>query len=91
VTLADFGMGATSGLCRSVPAIVWACAVITGVVFAAMIYSIVAVHKPNCDGAATRAGKSTQILWSLIPMGIFLGIAVPAVKALLFADGYCGF
>jgi heme/copper-type cytochrome/quinol oxidase subunit 2 len=88
VNLADFGMG-TSGNCRGVLIIVWLCAAIT--VLTTMIYSIIAFHQSDGDGAPTRMpSKSTQILWSLIPIGIFLGIAVIAVKQLLFTDDHCG-
>ena len=87
---ADFGTSVISGNCRGVLTIVWACAAITAAVVTAMIYSIIAFRQSDGDGTATRMpGKSTQILWSLIPIGILLGIAVPAVKALLFIDGPC--
>jgi heme/copper-type cytochrome/quinol oxidase subunit 2 len=89
--LADFGMRATSADCSGVLMTVWACAAITVAVLATMIYSIIAFHQPDGDGAPTRMpSKSAQILWSLVPIGIFLGIAVTAVKQLLFADGRCG-
>jgi heme/copper-type cytochrome/quinol oxidase subunit 2 len=87
---ADFGINAVSGNCRGVLTIVWACAAITVAVVTTMIYSIIAFRKSDSDGTARMPGKPTQILWSLIPIGILLGIAVPAVKALLFIDGPCG-
>jgi heme/copper-type cytochrome/quinol oxidase subunit 2 len=91
VNLADFGMTAASANCRGVLIIVWACAAITVAVLTTMIYSIIAFSQPDGVGASTRIpGKSTQILWALIPIGIFLGVAVTVVKELLFADGRCG-
>jgi heme/copper-type cytochrome/quinol oxidase subunit 2 len=89
VNLADFGMRATSANCGGVLIIVWLCAAIT--VLTTMIYSIIAFRQSDSDGAPTRMpGKSTQILWSLIPIGIFIGIAVTAVKEILFTDDHCG-
>jgi len=91
LNLIDFGMRTTSADCRGVMIFVWACAAITVAVLTAMIYSIIAFREPGGDGAPTRmAGKSAQILWSLVPIGIFLGIAVTAVKELLFTAGHCG-
>ena len=88
---AGLGLGATPADCRGVLTIVWACAAIAVAVLTTMIYSFIAFHKSGSDGAATgMRGKSAQILWSLIPIGIFLGIAVPAVTKLLFADDHCG-
>ena len=88
---ADFGIGATSANCRGVLIIVWACAAVTVAVLTTMIYSIIAFHRSDGDGAATdMSSKSAQVLWSLIPIGIFLGIAVPAVKQLLIANHHCG-
>jgi cytochrome c oxidase subunit 2 len=91
VNLIDFGMRVTSADCRGVLTIVWACAAITVAVLTAMIYSIIAFHKSANAGAATRMPSiSAQILWSLIPIGILLGIAVPVLKALLFTGDHCG-
>ena len=88
---ADFGIGATSANCRGVLIIVWACAAVTVAVLTTMIYSIIAFHRSDGDGAATDiSSKSAQVLWSLIPIGIFLGIAVPAVKQLLIINHHCG-
>jgi heme/copper-type cytochrome/quinol oxidase subunit 2 len=91
VNLTDFGMRATSAGCRGAVTVIWACAAITVAVLTTMIYSIIAFHKSASDGAATRMPSiSAQILWSLIPIGILLGIAVPVLKALLFTDGGWG-
>lgn len=76
--------------CHGVLAIVWACTAIAIAVLTAMIYSIVAFHRSGDGAAKGMPGKSLQILWSLMPIGIFLGIAVPAVTKLLFTDGNCG-
>jgi heme/copper-type cytochrome/quinol oxidase subunit 2 len=84
-------MRATPANCRGVLIIVWACAAITAAVLTTMIYSIIAFRPSDGDGAPARmSSKSAQILWSLIPIGIFLGIAVTTVKELLFTDGHCG-
>lgn len=90
MTVTDFGMRAISADCRGVLTMVWACVAITVAVVTTMIYSIIAFHQSDGDGAARMPSKSTQILWSLIPIGILLGIAVPALKALLFTDDRCG-
>ena len=87
----DFGAGAVSATCQGVLTVVWACAAITLAVCTAMIYSAITFHKSDRNGAATRMpSRSSEILWSLIPIGIFLGISVPAVIKLLFTDGGCG-
>jgi heme/copper-type cytochrome/quinol oxidase subunit 2 len=91
VISADFGLGSTSANCRGLLIIVWVCAAITVAVLTTMIYSIIAFHRSDGDGAATdMPSKSAQVLWSLIPIGIFLGIAVPVVKNLLFTELRCG-
>jgi heme/copper-type cytochrome/quinol oxidase subunit 2 len=91
VISADFGIGATSANCRGVLIIVWACAAVTVAVLTTMIYSIIAFHGSDSDGAGTgTSSRSAQVLWSLIPIGIFLGIAVPAVKQLLITNHHCG-
>ena len=87
----DFGAGAASTACQGVLTVLWACAAVTVAVCTAMIYSAIAFHKSDRDGVATRMrSRSAEILWSLIPIGIFLGIAVPAVAKLVFTDGHCG-
>jgi heme/copper-type cytochrome/quinol oxidase subunit 2 len=81
-------MRAASANCRCVLLIVWLCAAIA--VPTAMVYSLI-VHQPDGDGAPARMpSKFTQILWSLVPIGIFLGIAATAVEALFFTDDHCG-
>ncbi len=86
----DFGAAAASVNCRAVLIVIWGCAAITVAVCAAMIYSAIAFRQSDGDGIATRMrSRFTEILWSLIPIGIFLGIAVPAVAKLLFTDGHC--
>ena len=87
----DIGMGAPTASCRGLLIIVWVCAAITVAVLTTMIYSIIACRKADSEDAATdMSSKSAQVLWSLIPIGIFLGIAVPVVKELLFTDHRCG-
>jgi heme/copper-type cytochrome/quinol oxidase subunit 2 len=88
VNLADLGLR-TAGDCRGVLVVLWACAAITFAVLATMIYSTIAFRRLDSDGAAARMSGKSQILWSLIPIGIFLGIAVTAVKELLFTGGRC--
>jgi len=60
--------------------IVWLCAAIAALVFAAMIVSIVTFGK-SLRGypPASVSGKATEILWALIPIAIVLAAAMPAL------------
>lgn len=80
---------AASG-CRGAMPVVWACAAITIAVCTAMVYSVISFRKSEGGATAHIPSRSAEILWSLIPIGIFLGIAVPAVRALLFIGDHCG-
>jgi len=75
--------------CQGAVTVVWACAVIAVAVLATMVYSLIAFYRSAAAGARPATGISAQLVWSLIPIGIFLGIAVPAIKALLFTGDHC--
>jgi cytochrome c oxidase subunit 2 len=71
---------------NSVRIIVWLGAAIAAVVFATMIYSIIAFHK-SLDSPTTFAySQAAEIVWALIPIAILLGIAIPAIRTLVFVN-----
>jgi cytochrome c oxidase subunit II len=65
--------------------IFWVCVAIALVVFAAMIYSIMAFRKSRGAIADTKLTHSTkvEIVWSLVPLIILVLMAVPAARTLL--------
>jgi heme/copper-type cytochrome/quinol oxidase subunit 2 len=64
--------------------IVWLCAAIAVLVFAAMIVSIVTFGRPLRDcPPASVSGKATEILWALIPIAIVLAAAMPALRTIV--------
>ncbi|MDP9011398.1 MAG: hypothetical protein M3O41_01845 [Pseudomonadota bacterium] len=75
--------------CQGAVTVVWACAAIAAAVLATMVYSLIAFYRSAAAGARRATGISAQLVWSLIPIGIFLGIAVPVIKALLFTGDHC--
>lgn len=64
--------------------IFWICVAISVVVFGAMIYSIV-VHRKSRGVAAAQFHHSTavEIVWTVIPFFILVGMAVPATIELI--------
>jgi cytochrome c oxidase subunit 2 len=64
--------------------ILWVCVVIGIVVFSAMFWSILH-HRKSKGAKAAHFHESTtvEILWTLIPFGILIFLAVPATKALI--------
>jgi len=65
--------------------IFWVCVAIAVVVFAAMIYSIVAFRKSQgavADPTLTHSTK-VEVVWTVIPVAILVAMAVPAAKTLV--------
>jgi heme/copper-type cytochrome/quinol oxidase subunit 2 len=69
--------------------VVWLCAAIAVAVFAAMIGSIATFGRPLSDCSRTTAsGKTTEILWALIPIAIVLATAIPALRTFVFVGDH---
>lgn len=64
--------------------ILWICVVIGVVVFGVMFYSIVK-HRKSKGAVASQFHESTsiEILWTIVPFLILVGMAFPATKALI--------
>lgn len=62
----------------------WVCVVIAAIVFGAMFYSVFA-HRKSKGAVAAQFHESTkaEILWTLIPVVILVGMAIPASKTLI--------
>jgi cytochrome c oxidase subunit 2 len=56
------------------------CAVVCFIVFGIMCYSII-YHRKSHESQATPFHKNTisEIIWSIIPLFILIGLAIPAV------------
>ena len=64
--------------------ILWICVVIGGLVFAVMFYAILRHRKSLGYKAATFHESTTvEIIWTVIPFIILIGMAVPATKTLI--------
>jgi cytochrome c oxidase subunit 2 len=66
----------------------WVCVAIAVVVFGAMIYSMVKYRKSQGAVADTSIVHSTkaEIIWTIIPVLILVGLAVPATKGLVIIE-----
>lgn len=66
----------------------WVCVAIAVVVFGAMIYSMVKFRKSQGAVADTSIVHSTkaEIIWTIIPVLILIGLAVPATKGLVIIE-----
>ena len=66
----------------------WVCVAIAVVVFGAMIYSMVKYRKSQGAVADTSIVHSTkaEIIWTIIPVLILIGLAVPATKGLIIIE-----
>ena len=66
----------------------WVCVGIAVVVFGAMIYSMVKFRKSQGAVADTSIVHSTkaEIIWTIIPVLILIGLAVPATKGLIIIE-----
>ena len=64
--------------------ILWVCVAIGVVVFGAMFYSIIN-HRKSKGAVAAQFHESTtvEIIWTVIPFLILIGMAIPATKALI--------
>ena len=64
--------------------ILWICVAIGVVVFGAMFYSIIN-HRKSKGAVAAQFHESTtvEIIWTVIPFLILIGMAIPATKALI--------
>jgi cytochrome c oxidase subunit II len=62
----------------------WVCVIIAAIVFGAMFYSVFA-HRKSKGAVAAQFHESTkaEILWTLIPVVILVGMAIPASKTLI--------
>lgn len=67
--------------------VLWICVVIGILVFSAMFVSII-LHRKSKGYKAAKFTHSTkaEILWSIIPVLILVGIAVPATRALIVVE-----
>ena len=65
--------------------ILWVCVVIGIIVFAAMGYSMF-MHRKSRGAVPATFHESTkmEILWTIIPFVILVGLAIPATKTLVF-------
>jgi cytochrome c oxidase subunit 2 len=65
--------------------ILWVCVAIAVVVFGAMIYALVTFRRSQGAVADTSMTHSTkaEIIWTVIPVGILVAMAVPAASALM--------
>jgi cytochrome c oxidase subunit 2 len=67
--------------------ILWICVAIGVVVFGAMFYSILAHRRSRRPDAATfHHSTKAEITWTLVPIMILLGMAVPATKGLVVIE-----
>lgn len=66
--------------------VLWICASLAAVVFGVMLYSIAAFRKPPDAATPYRHNKLVEILWAIVPIVILVGMATPAVKALVLID-----
>ena len=64
--------------------IFWICVIIAVVVFGVMIYSLYA-HRQSKGAVAAQFHESTkaELLWTIIPIIILVGMAIPASKVLI--------
>jgi cytochrome c oxidase subunit 2 len=65
--------------------ILWVCVVIGIAVYGVMIYSIIAFRKSRGAVADTTLTHSTkvEVIWTIVPVLILIGSAVPAAKTLI--------
>jgi cytochrome c oxidase subunit II len=64
--------------------IFWICVVIAVVVFGAMIYSIVKFrHSQGAVAANFDHSTKAEIIWTIIPIAILVGMAIPAAATLV--------
>lgn len=88
---ADYALNMTQGVTETSQQvydlhmiIFWVCCAIGVVVFGAMIYSMVK-HRKSKGAVASQFHESTtmEILWTVVPIVILVGMAIPATTTLL--------
>jgi cytochrome c oxidase subunit 2 len=91
VARAEYGLNMTQGvtpISRELYSlhmlVFWVCVVIGVVVFAAMAWSIIH-HRKSKGAVAANFHESTtvEVLWTVVPLVILIGIAIPATGTLL--------
>src|SRR5215218_1513710 len=71
--------------------ILWICVAIAVAVFSVMIYSIATFRKSKGAVAATfDHNTQAEVVWTLIPALILIGMAVPAARTLVRIDDASG-
>jgi cytochrome c oxidase subunit 2 len=71
--------------------ILWICVVIGVLVFTAMFTSIILHRKPRGHEAATFSHSTkAEIAWTIIPVLILIGMAIPATQALIKMESTTG-
>lgn len=65
-------------------AIFWICVVIGALVFGVMIYSMIAHRRSRRQESANfHENTKVEALWTIIPLLILIGMAVPATRTLI--------
>lgn len=68
-------------------ALLWLCAAVAVAVCIKMIQSNIAFERSRAKlSAASTHAKAVEFFWTLVPIAIFFGTAVPAVKMLMFLN-----
>ena len=68
-------------------AILWGCALISAVVFGVMIRSIAMFRAAQSTTPANfRPHPLIEVIWALVPIAIFIGAALPAVRMIGESD-----
>jgi len=63
--------------------IVWLCAAVAAVVYAGMVYGLVATKRQRpADGTRRAVSRRAELLWAVVPAVILIGLAVPAIDTL---------
>ena len=60
----------------------WVCVAIAAVVYAAIIWSLVAYRKTKKQEASFHKNTATEIAWTVIPLVIIIAMTIPAAKVL---------
>jgi cytochrome c oxidase subunit 2 len=67
--------------------VLWICVIIGVGVFGAMIYSMIKHRKSKGAVAATfHENHKLEVVWTVIPFVVLIGLAIPATKTLLSAE-----
>lgn len=64
--------------------VLWVCVLIAVVVFAVMIYSIIKFrHSKGAVPATWNHSTKVEVIWTVIPIAILVGMAIPAAETLI--------